>query len=151
MLNIMMNAEGLALGEKLREFKQQSKDLSPPLRGNMITNSSWIRVAHNSFARYEPAMSRGRHHPESLLILNRRLDLLNAALSLHNEVEDKKKKRAKSTANRKSKKKPTTDATYHFIAFVPVGQSVWQLDGLESNPVRLGNSSPSNFGFVLKY
>lgn len=52
MLNILMNAEGLALGEKLRNFKEESMDLPPPLRGNPITHSSWIRVAHNSFARY---------------------------------------------------------------------------------------------------
>lgn len=51
LLNIIMNAEGLGLGEKLRRLKQESKDLSPPLRGNMITNSAWIRTAHNSFAR----------------------------------------------------------------------------------------------------
>lgn len=49
-----MNAEGLALGEKLRKFKQESMGLSPPLRGNLITNSAWIRTAHNSFARYAP-------------------------------------------------------------------------------------------------
>ena len=46
-----MNAEGLALGEKLRKFKEESNDMSPPLRGNMINNSAWIRTAHNSFAR----------------------------------------------------------------------------------------------------
>lgn len=46
-----MNAEGLSLGEGLRELKEESKDLSPPLRGNMINNSAWIRMAHNSFAR----------------------------------------------------------------------------------------------------
>lgn len=46
-----MNAEGLELGERLDKFKQASKDLPPPLRGNMLSNSSWIRVAHNSFAR----------------------------------------------------------------------------------------------------
>ncbi len=51
LLNIIMNAEGLALGEKLRKFKEESNDLSPPLRGNMINNSVWIRTAHNSFAR----------------------------------------------------------------------------------------------------
>lgn len=51
LLNIVMNAEDLALGEKLRKFKQESMDLSPPLRGNMISNSEWIRTAHNSFAR----------------------------------------------------------------------------------------------------
>ncbi len=51
LLNIIMNAEGLELGEKLHKFKQESKDLSPPLRGHMINNSVWIRTAHNSFAR----------------------------------------------------------------------------------------------------
>jgi len=51
LLNIIMNAEGLGLGDKLRRLKQESKDLSPPLRGNMISNSAWIRTAHNSFAR----------------------------------------------------------------------------------------------------
>jgi ubiquitin carboxyl-terminal hydrolase L5 len=51
LLNIIMNAEGLGLGEKLRKLKQETKDLSPPLRGNMIDNSTWIRMAHNSFSR----------------------------------------------------------------------------------------------------
>jgi ubiquitin carboxyl-terminal hydrolase L5 len=51
LLNIIMNAEGLSLGEKLRQFKQESKDLPAPLRGHMINNSTWIRTAHNSFAR----------------------------------------------------------------------------------------------------
>lgn len=46
-----MNAEGLELGDKLDKFKQASTDMSPPLRGNMLSNSTWIRVAHNSFAR----------------------------------------------------------------------------------------------------
>ncbi|KAK1830545.1 hypothetical protein QBC39DRAFT_260787 [Podospora conica] len=119
MLNIVMNAEGLDLGEKLQDFKQDSKDLAPPLRGNLISNNQWIRMAHNSFAR--------------------RFDLLNAALSLDNDVEEsKKKKRPRSTATRvKKKKKPETSNAYHFIAFVPVGQSVWQLDGLEASPVHV--------------
>ncbi|KAL2024771.1 hypothetical protein VTK56DRAFT_5592 [Thermocarpiscus australiensis] len=121
LLNIIMNAEGMLLGEKLRKFKQESMDLSPPLRGNMITNSEWIRMAHNSFAR--------------------RLDLLNAALSLQNEV-DKKKRAKPSSARRKKTKlgedKSTADSTYHFIAFVPVGQRVWQLDGLKPAPVCIG-------------
>ncbi|KAK5653535.1 hypothetical protein OQA88_8794 [Cercophora sp. LCS_1] len=124
MLNIMMNAEGIALGDKLRQLKNDSMDLSPPLRGNLITNSPWIRVAHNSFAR--------------------RLDLLNAALSLKNDVDESKKKKAKKTSTsrasaKKKKKKQSTDTAYHFIAFVPVGNSVWQLDGLEVSPARVGD------------
>jgi hypothetical protein len=76
----------------------------------------------------------------------RRFDLLNAALSLDNDVEEsKKKKRPRSTATRvkKKKKKAETSNAYHFIAFVPVGQSVWQLDGLEASPVHVGEKSPT--------
>ncbi|KAK3301526.1 ubiquitin thiolesterase-like protein [Chaetomium fimeti] len=129
LLNIIMNAEGLGLGKRLRELKEESKDLSPPLRGNMINNSAWIRVAHNSFAR--------------------RLDLLDAALSLQNDVDAEKKKRARVAAARQKKRnqqraKARADKSgdgsvgYHFIAFVPVGQQVWQLDGLTSTPVCIG-------------
>lgn len=46
-----MNAEGISLDERLRKFKEATQELSPPLRGNMINNSEWIQVAHNSFAR----------------------------------------------------------------------------------------------------
>ncbi|KAL2194540.1 ubiquitin thiolesterase-like protein [Corynascus similis CBS 632.67] len=126
LLNIIMNAEKLSLGGKLRKFKEESKDLSPPLRGHLINNSTWIRVAHNSFAR--------------------RLDHLDAALGLQNEV-DNKKKRAKSMSSgqqqkrRKPKKGKSEDTSaYHFIAFVPIGQQVWQLDGLASAPVCIGKS-----------
>ncbi|KAL2134600.1 hypothetical protein VTI74DRAFT_11342 [Chaetomium olivicolor] len=127
LLNIIMNAEDLTLGEKLRKLKQESMDLSPPLRGNMISNSKWIRTAHNSFAR--------------------RLDLLNSALALQNQV-DKRKKRAKSSslkAKKMTKRKARSSGAqsdegtaYHFIAFVPVGQKVWQLDGLQRAPVCIG-------------
>ncbi|KAK0610459.1 hypothetical protein B0T17DRAFT_500476 [Bombardia bombarda] len=129
LFNIIMNAGDLALGAKLAKFKQESSDMSPPLRGNFLSNSSWIREAHNSFAR--------------------RLDLLNAALALSNSVEDSKKKRrktasSKSTSNRKYKwkTKPAADVAFHYIAFVPVGQSVWQIDGLAASPRYIGDFEP---------
>ena len=51
LFNIIMNAEGLELGERLNQFKEESRSLSPPLRGNLLSNRPWIRMAHNSFAR----------------------------------------------------------------------------------------------------
>ncbi|KAK4108198.1 cysteine proteinase [Canariomyces notabilis] len=121
LMNIVMNAEGLALGQKLRKFKQDSMGLSPPLRGNLITNSAWIRTAHNSFAR--------------------RLDLLNAALSLQNAVDKRKRLKARTSQSKKTKLKggkSTADSAYHFVAFVPVGRKVWQLDGLRAAPQYIG-------------
>ena len=81
--------------------------------------------------------------------MHSRLDLLNAALALQNEV-DTRKKRAKSSAKQKKKarrEKTKADksggsSAYHFIAFVPVGQQVWQLDGLTSTPVCIGTQHP---------
>lgn len=47
-----MNAKDLPMDEKMSKFKEESKDLSPPLRGHLLSSSSWIRVAHNHFARF---------------------------------------------------------------------------------------------------
>ncbi|KAK3320062.1 ubiquitin thiolesterase-like protein [Cercophora scortea] len=120
LFNIIMNADGLNLGERLSQFKEESKDLTPPLRGNLLSNSSWIRVAHNSFAR--------------------RLDLLNAALCLQNEVDERKKRRTKGSSHRNRKTRPSggADSAYHFVGFVPVNGKVWQLDGLEKTPRCIG-------------
>ncbi|AEO67715.1 uncharacterized protein THITE_2116654 [Thermothielavioides terrestris NRRL 8126] len=121
LLNILMNTEGLQLGEKLLRFKQESKGLSAPLRGHMITNSTWIRTAHNAFSR--------------------RLDLLNAVLAVQNDV-DQKKIRTKAKRKKAKAKVSDNDTAYHFIAFVPIGQKVWQLDGLSNKPVFLGEYAP---------
>lgn len=85
----------------------------------------------------------------SPLTFHSRLDLLNSALALQNDV-DSRKKRAKSST--KQKKKPKRDkskadksggsSAYHFIAFVPIGQQVWQLDGLTPTPVCIGKLYP---------
>lgn len=110
-----MNCEDVKLGEKLEEFKKATQDLSAPIRGHALDANTFIRATHNSLAR--------------------RLDLLNADLSLVNDYNDSKKKR--KTAKRR--KKPVTEAAFHFIAYVPTPDGkLWQLDGLQSDPICLG-------------
>lgn len=70
MLNIVMNVEGIDLGEKLRAFKESTKDLSTALRGHQISKNNFIRTIHNSFTR--------------------RMDHLNADLCLENEASGAK-------------------------------------------------------------
>ncbi|KAF4437071.1 Ubiquitin carboxyl-terminal hydrolase isozyme L5 [Fusarium acutatum] len=70
MLNIVMNAQGIDLGEKLRAFKESTKDLNTALRGHQISKNNFIRTIHNSFTR--------------------RMDHLNADLCLENEASDAK-------------------------------------------------------------
>jgi ubiquitin carboxyl-terminal hydrolase L5 len=125
MLNIVMNAEGIDLGDKLQAFKESTRELSTALRGHQISKNRFIRTIHNSFTR--------------------RMDHLNADLFLENESSE-----AKSAANKRRsalkggkrapprKKKTESDYGFHFIAYVPAGGYVWELDGLRYKPYRLG-------------
>ena len=50
----------------------------------------------------------------------------------------KKVKRSPASNKRRKTKAKDSDTAYHFIAFVPVDGGVWQLDGLQKAPTRLG-------------
>ncbi|KAF5677217.1 ubiquitin carboxyl-terminal hydrolase isozyme l5 [Fusarium heterosporum] len=124
MLNIVMNAEGIDLGEKLQAFKESTRDLDTALRGHQISKNKFIRTIHNSFTR--------------------RMDHLNADLFLENEASGAKASANKRRAPPKKgcratprKKKPNSDYGFHFIAYVPAGDYVWELDGLQNKPNRL--------------
>ncbi|PFH57221.1 hypothetical protein XA68_15340 [Ophiocordyceps unilateralis] len=134
LLNIVMNAENVELGEKLQAFKDSTRDLSTPLRGNSISTNGFIRAAHNSFVR--------------------RMDQLNADLCLAWEADaDNAKGPGKTPAPKRVNKQSTTAApkkapkktvkpdveySFHFIAYVPAGGFVWELDGMRTKPRRIG-------------
>ncbi|KAK5995753.1 Ubiquitin carboxyl-terminal hydrolase 2 [Cladobotryum mycophilum] len=130
LLNIVMNANGVELGHKLREFRESTKDLSTTLRGHQLSKNSFIRAIHNSFTR--------------------RMDHLNADLALENEATDAKstiKRRAPKKgikSNARKKKKVDDDYGYHFIAYIPADGFVWELDGLRSKPHKLGPIDPED-------
>eukprot|EP00285_Hemiselmis_virescens_P008886 CAMPEP_0173392256 /NCGR_PEP_ID=MMETSP1356-20130122/18852_1 /TAXON_ID=77927 ORGANISM="Hemiselmis virescens, Strain PCC157" /NCGR_SAMPLE_ID=MMETSP1356 /ASSEMBLY_ACC=CAM_ASM_000847 /LENGTH=359 /DNA_ID=CAMNT_0014350003 /DNA_START=67 /DNA_END=1146 /DNA_ORIENTATION=+ len=54
LLNIMMNVDGIQLGDELSGFKSFTADFPPDLKGESMSNSELIRTMHNSFARPEP-------------------------------------------------------------------------------------------------
>ena len=49
-LSILMNAEGIELGDTLRDFKSFTMAFSPEMKGLAIGNSDVMRRAHNAFA-----------------------------------------------------------------------------------------------------
>lgn len=126
LFNIIMNAKDIELGDRLKAFKEKSSGLIAPHKGHLLCNTTWIRSIHNQFSR--------------------RLDLLNADLALSNEVDklaqqkkkEKKPSRLHLAKKQKKLKKPTSDAAYHFVAYVPIDNEVYQLDGLEKAPVSIG-------------
>lgn len=139
-LNIVMNADEAELGDQLRAFKESTRDLSTPLRGHRIGSDDFIRAAHNSFVR--------------------RVDQLNADLCLANEADaaslkparkravPKKEKRQQQPAASK-KQKANVDYGFHFIAYVPAGGHVWELDGMRTKPHKIGKcNTTAGYGLV---
>ncbi|KAI1458521.1 cysteine proteinase [Annulohypoxylon moriforme] len=118
LMNIIMNAEDTSLGTQLREFKDCTKALPPPHRGNGLDKNDFIRSVHNSVAR--------------------RIDLLAEDLALDNKYEESLKKRSQKSS-RVKRSHARVETNYHYIAYVPTNGQVWELDGLRSKPLRLGH------------
>lgn len=61
-----------------------------------------------------------------------KMDILNADLQLKSESTSKKR-------YYKGQDTGDSDATFHFIAFMPAMGQVWKFDGLERQPQSLGS------------
>ncbi|KAI5793909.1 ubiquitin carboxyl-terminal hydrolase [Peziza echinospora] len=109
MLNIVMNCPDIDIGENLSSFKEYSKDLSPPLRGLALANFEYLRQCHNAFAR--------------------KSEMTDADMNL---IDALKKKKAAGGEEE-------DDEAFHFIAYIPISDSLWELDGLKRQPVKLGS------------
>lgn len=55
MLNIVNNIPNIDLGLPLQNFKEFTADFPPALRGDAIGKFDFVRVIHNSLARYVKA------------------------------------------------------------------------------------------------
>ncbi|KAJ5537939.1 hypothetical protein N7494_007418 [Penicillium frequentans] len=117
LLNIVNNIPDIDLGENLERFKEFTKSFTPALRGDAINNFEFVKKIHNSFAR--------------------KMDILNADLQLKSEATSKKRYQGQDTGN--------SDATFHFIAFMPAMGQVWKFDGLERQPQSLGECSEDDW------
>ncbi|KAJ5633012.1 hypothetical protein N7490_009351 [Penicillium lividum] len=117
LLNIVNNIPDIDLGENLQHFKEFTKTFTPALRGDAINNFEFVKRVHNSFAR--------------------KMDILNADLQLKSEATSKKRYKGQDITD--------SDATFHFIAFMPVMGQVWKFDGLERQPQSLGECSEDDW------
>lgn len=124
LLNIVNNVPDLDLGPNLQSFKDFTLSFPPALRGDQIGTFEFVKTIHNSFAR--------------------KMDMLNIDLTMQNRYDDRRKKfhKAKPTPN-KGRQVDEDDyeddeAAFHFVAFIPIEDQVWMLDGLNRQPEKLG-------------
>ncbi|TFY56042.1 hypothetical protein EVG20_g9089 [Dentipellis fragilis] len=132
-LNVLLNCPGCDIGGELREFREETKLMSSVMKGLAISNSPFIRDAHNSLAR--PSDIRGALHALATTSLK--------ASKKSNKPPPAKRRKAAAAGSRarKSKAASTTDDSneaYHFIGYVPAHGKVWELDGLKSGPLEVG-------------
>ena len=72
------------------------------------------------------------------------MDMLDCDMKMRQDFNDAKKRRKRAAAMADD----DVEASFHFIAYVPVEGTVWKLDGLERQPQSIGMSAdrrnPSN-------
>lgn len=132
MMNIVMNCPQVEFGAELNQFKDATKSMSYPLVGQALGANDFIRAGHNTLAR--------------------RIDLLNSDMLIGSNMEKfntakkrktpAKKKQKKAPAKTPKKRKISAGDSFHYVAYVVVNDSLWELDGLNHAPVKLGPVPP---------
>ncbi|KAG6828876.1 hypothetical protein H0H92_006485 [Tricholoma furcatifolium] len=156
-LNVLLNCPHISIGEELRSFRSDTEKMSPVMKGLAISNSPFLRQAHNALAR--PADIRGALNSITTITLREAKAKLKPNVASTTPAKtrgpksppSKRPKTAasassKAKANLKDKDKAAEDEgeedekeeVYHFIGYVPAYGKVWELDGLKSGPLEVG-------------
>ncbi|KAL1800546.1 hypothetical protein ACET3X_000888 [Alternaria dauci] len=146
MINILMNQGNEAnvhIGEHLTQFKDFTQDLSPYQRGEAFASFDFVKKIHNSFAKKMDILEGDKH----LSYKVKRAQRVKAQL-----LSEKAKPTKKGTKSRRAASADTVTSNdsagsvennaHHYIAFVPVGNEVWKLDGLDKQPTCMGSFDP---------
>lgn len=138
-----MNIPDLELGPELRNFKEETQDLDTALKGHRLSTNSFIRSKHNSF-------TRRIDHLEADLVLENQSNKPRRKLVQKATTTGTKRKAAKAAKGKAGKRVDTNTYAYHFIAYVPSGGFVWELDGLRSLPQKLGKTISPHQGICQR-
>jgi ubiquitin carboxyl-terminal hydrolase L5 len=144
MIHTLLNTDNknIDVGERMRQFRDYSKDLTPFHRGQAFASWQFVKNIHNSFAKKMDIYQ----DDENLARKVRKAEKakLNAGLSLK---PTPKPKAPTAKSRRDSQDSTATDASkesfeenaQHYIAFIPSNGTVWKLDGMNIFPTRMGS------------
>lgn len=153
MINVLTNSTEVGIGEHLDQFKEFTKPLTPFQRGEAFASFDFVKKIHNSFAKKMDFLENDRYLS---MKVNRAQREKREKMEEANAAKKKGKTTISSsqTGNRRSTRRHSADSAatndsaegyedsaHHFIAFVPVGNEVWKLDGYDSQPTSMGTFS----------
>ncbi|KAF2799474.1 cysteine proteinase, partial [Melanomma pulvis-pyrius CBS 109.77] len=127
MINTLMNHDSVDIGEHLHQFKVFTADFTPYQRGEALASFDFVKKIHNSFAK--------------------KMDILENDKQLAYKVsksERKKNNGLKAMSSRQGSEDSNSstcsfeDSAHHFIAFVPIDDEIWKLDGMDEQPTLMG-------------
>lgn len=139
MINILMNSVGVGVGEHLEQFKEFTSGFTPYQRGEALASFDFVKGIHNSFAKKMDILECDKY--------------LSHKVHKASRVKNEKMEKNNTSKRRgtKSRRCPSVDSAatndsaenheenaHHYIAFVPVGNEVWKLDGLDAQPTSMG-------------
>ena len=153
-----MNVPDLELDRELEQFKVFTKELSPVSKGDAIANFDHVRRIHNSFSRDIDMLNVDSLLREKNAKLQKKQKTAAANASKAAKAAEKAANRAETEASksangtrrsnpsrraRTSKPAEITESdtaydAFHFIAYMPIDDELWKLDGMDSFPQTLG-------------
>ncbi|KAJ7442640.1 ubiquitin C-terminal hydrolase [Mycena latifolia] len=134
-LNIALNCPDIEIGRELTAFRQETESMSPVMKGLAISSSPFIRKAHRDLAR--PPDLRGALNAVATSTLNTAKKKTEPRTNARAPPAKRTTKAASSSAKAKKDESDEEEA-YHFIGYVPAYGKVWELDGLKSGPLEVG-------------
>lgn len=146
MINVLMNQSSeVDIGEHLEQFKNFTKDFTPYQCGEAFSNFQFVKRIHNSFAKKMDILEGDKH----LSYKVRRAKRSKTQLSDRPKSKSKKRgtrprRTSVDSAATDDSQERVEDNAHHYIAFVPVDNEVWKLDGFDKYPTCVGSFEPEH-------
>ncbi|CAO2656464.1 Nn.00g052670.m01.CDS01 [Neocucurbitaria sp. VM-36] len=144
MINILMNSNDVGIGEHLNHFKDFTREFTSFQRGEALASFDFVKKIHNSFAKQMDIL-------ESDKFLSHKVKRAQRMKNEKKEKQEKISKKGTKSRRRSADSAETNDSAegheehaHHFIAFVPVDNEVWKLDGMDSQPTSMGTFDAAN-------
>lgn len=162
LLNIVNNIPDLELGQPLESFKDYTRSFDPIARGYAVDSFDFVRKIHNSFARDTDMLNidclmRDRKDRAAQKRKTQAANAAKAAKAAERAAASapeagpavgklrsnplRKARTTKSVAE-DEEDQDLEEPGFHFVAYMPIGDDVWKLDGLDSFPTAIGTIQP---------